>query len=507
MRVHSCTRLHLRHLHKIAPPPDRSLRGAATCFVACGYTARLPHECRAMAARARSSEVEQVPEQVTEVAATVARVGRGYIAAVVATAAVLVAASWDADGRPAVLVSVQSTVAESSWTSPPPAPVFADSSLLWNDTSSTTSVTSISDVDVPAAAVFEGNNSRLVVVEPPVPSLNGSAAVELNGTWVELTVPSSRPPVEVVWQSPGRGVPTGVLLLSHGCSHSATDWWPPSSSCPRCTGLPEETRIVAAALQRGMLAIAVSSVDRDTMCWHVAHDAPRVLDALEAVLAGANISDAVPRFAMGASSGGAFSALLPTYTQPPHPPWRAVAVQIMGVPPDMLSMAPTTSSSSDGNASTPAPYPPSLWVHMPRDAALGELVSSDLAALHAANVTAEEVQVHPLPVTPRFLTQRIGGLTNETAAAVHVALVGADLLDGAGFLRQDPRRSAWREALAAAGVLDANSTLAGRDTLAPDESALAEVLNLAYAVHEICGTPEVTDRMLDFFSESVTGAY
>jgi hypothetical protein len=457
-----------------------------------------------MAGRARSSEVGEVEVLELPLAYTIHRLGRAYVSAVCFSALLLTAVSWDAEGRPAaVLMSVQSTLAES--TLPPPTPVFADSSLLWNETS--TIITSSSDVDAPAA-VSEASNSSLVL-ETPAQSYNGSAPalpalpapLELNGTWAELTVPSSRPPVEVVWQSPG-SAPTGVLLLSHGCSHSATDWWPPSLSCPRCTGLPEETRIVTASLAAGMFAVAMSSVDRDTMCWHVAHDAPRVLDALETVLARANISATVPRFAMGASSGGAFSALLPTYTQPPHPPWRAVAVQIMGVPPDMLSMAPMSSSSSDGNASSivEAQYPPSLWVHMPRDAALGELVQSDLATLRASNVTAEEVQVHPLAVTPQFLTERIGGITNETAAAVHGALVKAELLDGDGFLRQDPRRAPWREALAAAGVLDANSTLAGHDTLAPDGSALSEVLNLAYAVHEICGTQGVTTRMLDFFT-------
>ena len=32
--------------------------------------------------------------------------------------------------------------------------------------------------------------------------------------------------------------PNGVLLLFHGCSHSAKDWWTATPNCPNCTGIP-----------------------------------------------------------------------------------------------------------------------------------------------------------------------------------------------------------------------------------------------------------------------------
>lgn len=31
-------------------------------------------------------------------------------------------------------------------------------------------------------------------------------------------------------------LPTAVLFIAHGCSHSATDWFPTTSNCIQCTG-------------------------------------------------------------------------------------------------------------------------------------------------------------------------------------------------------------------------------------------------------------------------------
>lgn len=62
--------------------------------------------------------------------------------------------------------------------------------------------------------------------------------------------------------------PISVLFVAHGCNHAATDFWPPSRRCARCTGLPQERLVRLAALARGYAVVAVSSLDRQTQCWH-----------------------------------------------------------------------------------------------------------------------------------------------------------------------------------------------------------------------------------------------
>jgi hypothetical protein len=91
-------------------------------------------------------------------------------------------------------------------------------------------------------------------------------------------------------------------------------------------------------------------------------------------------------------------------------------------------------------------------------------------------------------VEPQLFTSRIRGLELPTARQLHRRLVEAQLLDGDGFLRYDPRRSDWRQAVADDAALA--QKLPGlapgvADTLQPDESPLAEVLNVAWAMHEI----------------------
>lgn len=104
---------------------------------------------------------------------------------------------------------------------------------------------------------------------------------------------------EVVWQRPPvTAPPRGVLLALHGCLHSALDWFPRGATCPDCigehaaaallcylrtgvqpqpparhtnsshAGLPEEVRATSAALLRGYMVVAASSLDRrHRRCW------------------------------------------------------------------------------------------------------------------------------------------------------------------------------------------------------------------------------------------------
>eukprot|EP01052_Picozoa_sp_SAG31_P016117 SAG31_NODE_1056_length_10132_cov_2.873816_4_plen_192_part_00 len=54
---------------------------------------------------------------------------------------------------------------------------------------------------------------------------------------------------EIIWQLPsGSDAPVGLLLMAHGCSHGAYDFWPPTDDCPHCLGLPEEVALVSNGL-------------------------------------------------------------------------------------------------------------------------------------------------------------------------------------------------------------------------------------------------------------------
>lgn len=88
--------------------------------------------------------------------------------------------------------------------------------------------------------------------------------------------------VDVLWQAPMSSSDKerdedrpnqacGILVVLHGCHHSATDFWSNTEAAAACQGdclgLPEERAIVQTALQRGMTVVALSSQNRKSKCW------------------------------------------------------------------------------------------------------------------------------------------------------------------------------------------------------------------------------------------------
>jgi zinc transporter 2 len=164
-------------------------------------------------------------------------------------------------------------------------------------------------------------------------------------------------------------------------------------------------------------------------------------------------------------------------------PFAALCVQIMAV--------------SEATLDTSKGYPPSLWVHMVRDVHMAEGVAGTLSALQKAGFPAAEVRVHPQPLLAGTLAARISGVDNATSARAHAALATAGLLDEEGLLKQDPRRSDWREVLTAAGGV-------GGDSFQPDASAVAETLNVLWAVHEL--TRDALPETMAFFRAALDDA-
>eukprot|EP00937_MAST-01D_sp_MAST-1D-sp2_P001590 g1590.t1 len=367
---------------------------------------------------------------------------------------------------------------------------------------------------------------------------SAATAVSLAGTYAVVRT-AQGDEVEAVWQSPpaAGGPPRALLLLAHGCNHGAIDWWPRGPGCKRCIGLPEETSITRAALRRRFFALALSSADRrGRRCWDFGDvralagrgsgsgsgsgrrvlegDLRRVAGALGALRGQQPALQGLPVFVLGASSGGALALILPLAV----PELVAVCAQIMAVPPSLFAAAARGDARGDGGGGggggsggrgTKQPhsyrYPPATFEHMERDEGTSAGVAMDIAELKRLGVPTREVRVRARPVTAAFFSDAIDEISPAQSAALHGALQGAGYLasssgeDGAGaegadLLLQDPRRSDWREVLRAAPAVA--SVLKG-DSLVADESALAEEMNVAWAMHEL--TAEHIEDTLSWF--------
>ena len=277
---------------------------------------------------------------------------------------------------------------------------------------------------------------------------------------------------EAMWQLPAHP-PRALLFIAHGCQHGAIDFcFPRDAHSPRCLGLPEEVHMVSKAVQAGFAVLAISSADRETSrCWNPGIDGPIVRDAVPAFLAAHQLPSSLPVVALGASSGGAFVLQLPSYM----PQIKAVVSQIMGVPPQWL----------------PDRMPPTQFVHMTRDQRTASYVQKDVRKLKQSGVPTSTIEVHPQRPTADFFARKIARLSPQTAAQLHRALT--PLLDKDGYLEDDPRRSEWRALLRATpGLVEelpGPDPAGPPDSLVPDASAVAECLNVAYAMHEIASDP------------------
>ncbi|MEW5313283.1 MAG: hypothetical protein WDW38_004865 [Sanguina aurantia] len=296
---------------------------------------------------------------------------------------------------------------------------------------------------------------------------------------------------EVVWQSPGPS-PAGTLFVAHGCNHGGNDFWPGHAGCSHCTGLPEEVAITKAVLARNYVMLAISSQARKThRCWNPtlgAHDGDmnKVIGILD-TLARRQSWTGLPLYAMGASSGGAFVLTLAA-----HMPLAGVCSQISGVSPALLQAHHARfEGETVGHR-----YPPTMFVHMPRDAKTAQLVAADIAALRRV----VQILVAPSAMNATTLSDRCAPEIGKGASAeIFKALTKQGILDAQGFLSQDPRGTAWREALR-------KEELAGMESMrwAPDLSPVSEELNVMFAGHEIVS--DTTGAMLDFFERAAAKA-
>lgn len=229
--------------------------------------------------------------------------------------------------------------------------------------------------------------------------------------------------IEAVYQLPFTKA-KGVIFLAHGCGHSATDWWPKTTSCPDCIGLPVERKIVKAGLTNGYVMLAVSSRDRMNKCWSV-DDIARAVAIIKEFyskrLPGAN---KLPLFLLGASSGGNFVAHL-AQNRYLHPPVSALAVQI----------SPIHTTRAHHIA-------PVLFMTMKKDQRMNHAIERIRREID----NSELIVVDETPITPSyFFDQSDGYITMEESIKIQEALLKAGHINAGDLkLNRDPRESEWR---------------------------------------------------------------
>ncbi|EFN58741.1 hypothetical protein CHLNCDRAFT_140437 [Chlorella variabilis] len=243
----------------------------------------------------------------------------------------------------------------------------------------------------------------------PLPLLSGNNATD----WPQFRVIRD---LETLWEVPDQV--GGVLLVAHGCSHQAGDFWPASQRCPGCLGLPEEMAIRATALRRGYAVIAVSSYNRSSGCWHNtqasrSEDLQRLPDIVREVVREEGL-EGLPLFLFGASSGGGIVLRL-----------AAIMAEVQGVAAQVVPFRPDLMEGGQGWRR----FPPVVVAHMAaRDPVWAAQVAETMGYCRSVGIPAAEIRIDPQPITPQFL-QRAPQIDRATAEAMVEALDGEGLLD------------------------------------------------------------------------------
>ena len=273
----------------------------------------------------------------------------------------------------------------------------------------------------------------------------------------------------------------GIVLLLHACTHSALKFFSPSpSTCPNCLGLSEELRIVRIVIDSGYMPVAVSSIDRKSGCWSTSRDIGRIEAVLKHdLIRGFLAKEGSSIFAIGASSGGAFAAELLTRNMV-----HAALIMVMGL--------------SDGVTGKLRTSPKPIYLApMPRDKGTMKMVMNNHRDLKSVKdfIRLDTTSCGSLPVTTRYLLQRVPGMTTDAGDDLISLLKKAGHIDSSNMMNVDPTRSRWRYIIS-----PSNSThWLKKFDLKPGSSPLAKALHRAWAFHEYCSDAVVP--ALRFFEQ------
>ncbi|XP_020265381.1 uncharacterized protein LOC109840953 [Asparagus officinalis] len=273
---------------------------------------------------------------------------------------------------------------------------------------------------------------------------------------------------DVIWQIPNS--PKAVLFIAHGCDCRAANFWDRSPTCPKCVGLPEDRLIVHHALDRKFAVLTISSIGR---CWSLGKEKENVKRIIKQWIKKQKL-DKLPVVAMGASSGGYFVSALAAEMR-----FSSIVIMIAeGVFEQM---------------GVPEGYPPTLFVHMPKDHRREKSIEMNMKVFKQKSVDVREIRCMEFPLTPNFLSDRIPGLDKKFSAQLFALFREKGFVDENGYMRKDGRRTPWREALKERGLLLKKNEW---------DNHIQEELNLAFGYHEM--TSLQSDDMLGWFESHMS---
>ncbi|KAI3734289.1 hypothetical protein L6452_13754 [Arctium lappa] len=268
---------------------------------------------------------------------------------------------------------------------------------------------------------------------------------------------------DIIWQIPNS--PKSVLFLAHGCSGRAANFWDKSPNCPHCIGLPEERLIVHNALARNFAVVTVSSRGK---CWSLGKETLVVEGIIKLWVAKQNL-EKLPLVALGASSGGYFVSMLASKIK-----FSSIAIMIAEGVYDRIDI------NKD--------YPPTIFVHMPKDKARKKAIDVNLAVLKSEGVDVAAIECMELPLSPNFLADRIPGLDLKISVELFDLFKEKGFVNEEGYLINDGRVIPWKEAMDEWKIQLPNKVMV---------KYIHEELNLAYAYHEM--TSLQCDQIFDWF--------
>ncbi|XP_027170804.1 uncharacterized protein LOC113770525 [Coffea eugenioides] len=264
--------------------------------------------------------------------------------------------------------------------------------------------------------------------------------------------------------------PGGVLFLAHGCNGRAANFWDKSPKCKNCVGLPEERLVVLHALARKFAVLAVSSTRR---CWTLGDELLKVKDIVKWWIAKEKL-EKLPLVALGASSGGHFVSLLATKLN-----FSSIALMI--------------AEGMFGQMDISASYPPTLFVHMPKDEERKQRIDNYLVVLKDKGIDVAEIKCMEFPLSPSYFSDVIPGIDRSISVKLFNLFKEKGFIDKNGYMTKDGRAIRWKAALQE------------RDITLPDKSLfhhIQEEMNLAYAKHEM--TSLQSEEILDWFESHMS---